>query len=329
MRIIIADGSAIVRAIIEQKLKKYEDIKIIALVSNCKKAIISAKTETPDLIICGTDEENNTERESIKTLTNEMHIPVILLTDSSLPPLSKFVKTIAKPSLKGYSQEFIESLVELMHSFLSNLPLSSSDSEETQRSFQVLCIGASTGGPTAVSEVLSNLGENFPLPIIYTQHVEIGADKNLVEWLSSVCKNVDIKLAQDSEAAKAGTVYMAPADKHLIIDYIKQDGTPILKLSDEEPERFLRPAVNKLFRSAAKFYRSKCLAILLTGMGADGADGCKEICNKGGWTIVEDKSTCAVFGMPAAAIEAGGAKEVLPRGQIARRILKLVKNDSE
>ena len=124
--------------------------------------------------------------------------------------------------------------------------------------------------------------------------------------------------------AKAGNVYMAPADTHLVIDYVKSNGNPILKLSDEAPERFLRPAVNKLFRSAAQFYKKSCLAVLLTGMGRDGADGCKEIVKKGGWTIAEDKSTCAVFGMPAAAIEVGSAKEILPRGEIAKRILELV-----
>ena len=329
MKVIIADGSAIVRAIIEQKLKRYEGIKVIALVSNCKKAIISAKTEAPDIIICGNGEEPNNDKDSIRILTNEMHIPVILLTESSLPPLSKYVKTISKPGLKDYSQDFMNSLVDTMHNCLNILSDSESISHDDQKIFKILTIGASTGGPTAVSEVLSALGENFPLPIVYTQHVEIGADKNLVEWLQSVCKNINIKLAENGEIALPGTVYMAPADKHLIIDYLRPDGSPVLKLSDEEPERFLRPAVNKLFRSAAKFYRSNCLAILLTGMGADGAEGCKEICDKGGWTIVEDKSTCAVFGMPAAAIEIGGAKEVLPRNEIAKRILKLVINDSE
>ena len=117
---------------------------------------------------------------------------------------------------------------------------------------------------------------------------------------------------------------MAPAEKHLVISYVNKDLLPVLKLSDEEPERYLRPAVNKLFKSAALNYKNHTLAILLTGMGADGADGCKSICEKGGWTIVEDKSTCAVFGMPAAAIEAGAAKEVLPRNMIAKRILEMV-----
>ena len=96
------------------------------------------------------------------------------------------------------------------------------------------------------------------------------------------------------------------------------------KLSDEPPERFLKPAVNKLFRSAAALYEKQCLAVLLTGMGRDGAEGCKEIVDKGGCTIVEDKSTCAVFGMPAAAIELEAATKILPRGTIAAEILQLI-----
>ena len=145
----------------------------------------------------------------------------------------------------------------------------------------------------------------------------------MATWLNSVCKNITVKLASDGEAALPGTVYMAPADTHLVINYINNSQRPVLKLSDEAPERFLRPAVNKLFQSASEIYKNNTLAVLLTGMGADGANGCRQICDAGGWTIVEDKSTCAVFGMPAAAIEAGGAKEVLPRPEIAKRILEL------
>ena len=323
MRIIIADGSAIVRAIIEQKLKENTDVSITAVVSNLKKALQSAKTYAPELIISGNDIEQAGEREALNSLTKELNIPVILLAEDTVPALPMLADTIQKPNLKGYSSDFISNLIKKAQALMSSAA-SDSPSKDLAGGFKVLCIGASTGGPTAVAEVLQGLGNNFPLPILYTQHIEIGADKNLVEWLSGVCKNLVIKLAEDGETALPGTVYMAPADIHLEIEYVKQSGYPILKLSNEAPERFLRPAVNKLFRSAAKFYTNKCLTILLTGMGADGAEGCKDICNNGGWTIVEDKSTCAVFGMPAAAIEAGAAKEILPRGEISGRILELV-----
>ena len=146
----------------------------------------------------------------------------------------------------------------------------------------------------------------------------------MVRWFNQVCPNIPMSLAKDGEIARKGHAYMAPADKHLIIDYVKND-LPVLKLSDEPPERFLRPAVNKLFRSAAKLYKKSCLALLLTGMGQDGAEGCKEITNAGGFTICEDESTCTVFGMPQAAIEMKAASRVLPRDCIARAVVKMTR----
>ncbi|MBO7485161.1 MAG: hypothetical protein J6Y75_01100 [Spirochaetaceae bacterium] len=325
MKVIIADGSAVVRAIIEQNLKKYDNIEITASVSNGKKVLKAAESEHPDVIISGTDMSDDCENDSFKVLCCDMHIPVLILSENSsaVPSFLKPSETMAKPSLKGYSREFFNSVISNLKKLTNDLPKDYENSNEPNGPFKILCIGASTGGPSAVSEVISGLGSNFPLVVLYTQHIEIGADKNMTDWLASVCTNFHVKLAENGEEAKVGTLYMAPADKHLVIDYINPEGNPVLRLSDEEPERFLRPAVNKLFRSAARKYKKHCLAVLLTGMGSDGADGCKEICNNGGWTIVEDKSTCAVFGMPAAAIEAGGAKEILPRGEIAKRILEL------
>lgn len=325
MRILIADSSAVVRAIIEQNLKKHPGFEIAASVSNGKKAVAIARDDVPDAIISGVDTSDFLEQENLLLLSDKLHIPVLLLSEGNAwERAASFAVILDKPKLNAYTSAFFDSLVKTLEKIAASPARKSSPSVEGKGEFKILCIGASTGGPSAVSEVLSGLGKDFPLPILYAQHIEIGADKAMAGWFSSVCNNVRVKLAEDGEIAQAGTVYMAPADRHLIIDYLKSNGRPVLHLSDEEPERFLRPAVNKLFRSAAKFYGRNVLAVLLTGMGADGAEGCKEICDKGGWTIVEDKSTCAVFGMPAAAIDLGAAKEVLPRGSIAARILEIV-----
>ena len=329
MKIMIADRSAVVRTILEQNLTKQKDIQITASVSGCEKILNCVKTDKPDIVICGTDTCEENEKNALNILCNELKLPVIILAaqeNSYTPPFfSKLIASIEKPNLKGYSADFFNTLTAKLsamtaHQLKAEAPLLKPSPKET---YSILCIGASTGGPTAVSEVLCRLGNDFPLPILYTQHIDIGKDKDLADWLDEVCPNLNVKLARDGETALPGTVYMAPADRHLVIDYINADGLPVLKLSDEDPERYLRPAVNKLFKSAALLYRNHTLAVLLTGMGADGAVGCKEICDKGGWTIVEDKSTCAVFGMPAAAIEAGGAKEVLPRTEIPKRIIEL------
>ncbi len=361
MKIMICESSAVVRSILQKKLESFSDIELLSSVSNLTKLLEPLSSQRPDVIICGNKGDDQGEIEAAKVICNEDKIPLLILSSEKsgreeashacfikdaikshfssakerFTP-SAFLDYFEKPNLQGYTDEFFVKLlkkIKEMAAKKNQLPefrkasSCSSDSEQSllcPDDFKLLCIGASTGGPSAVSEVLSSLGNDFPLPILYTQHIDINKDINLIHWLKDVCKNLQIKLAEDGEKALPGTVYMAPADRHLVIAYICDDGLPILRLSDEEPERFLRPAVNKLFRSAAQKYKSSLLAVLLTGMGSDGAEGCRMICDNGGWTIVEDKSTCAVFGMPAAAIECGGAKEVLPRNEIAKRILTLV-----
>ncbi len=322
MKVTIADGSAVVRAIFEQNLDTYSDINVISFVSNGKRLIDSIDDERPNVIISGLDINDEVEKENLKIVTLEKRIPVILLTESdTLTANPDLVVTLEKPKLAGYDKEFFDRLVPLLREH-SSCPVPS-DSEKPN--FKILCLGASTGGPSAVMKLLSGLGTGFPLPILYTQHLAVGADKNMAEWFSSVCHNFKVKLAENGEEAVPGFVYMAPADRHLVIDFVRANGNPVLKLSDEEPERFLRPAVNKLFRSVAKNYKKNCLSVLLTGMGSDGAEGCKSIFDNGGWTIVEDKSTCAVFGMPQAAIALGGVREILPLHEISKRILEMVK----
>ena len=318
MRLVIADGSAVVRSILEQNMSKYTDVEITSLVSNGKKLLQTVEEVQTDVVLSGLDINDEAEKEAMNAVIFEKHIPILLLSDIQDRPVRiGEMETIEKPKISAYTKEFFDSLVTRLRQVASSLSTGC-------RTFSILCIGASTGGPSATSEVLQGLGKDFPIPILYAQHIDTGADKNMADWFSSVCHDIQIKLAENGEEAKAGFVYMAPADKHLVIDYVRPNGNPVLRLSDDEPERFLRPAVNKLFRSAARYYRNHCLALLLTGMGADGAEGCKEICDNGGWTIAEDRSTCAVFGMPAAAIALGGAKEVLPRPEISKRILELV-----
>lgn len=328
MKVVVADDSAIVRAIIEQNLKKEKNIEIIASVSNGRKALDVSKRLSPDVVILDTKMPEMDGIEATKLLAEE-GISVYILAENQ----TEITKAKAngakaaelKPSLNNYNS-FLPGFIQTLKEISSKSKSKSHDNSsapETDK-FEILCIGASTGGPTAVKEVLCGLGKNFPLPILYAQHIEVGADEKMAQWLNENCNNLTIRLAKDEEEALPGTVYMAPADKHLVINYVKSNGNPVINLSNDPPVRFLRPAVDKLFFSVAQMYKNNCLAVLLTGMGRDGAEGCKGILDIHGYTIVEDESTCAVFGMPAAAIEVGGAKEILPRNKIASRILELI-----
>lgn len=340
IKVLIVDDSAIARGLFEKAFKESGAFEVVGMVSNGRKAVDFCRANEVQLVVTDYDMPEMNGVEATRILTKELGIAVCVYSEDNHAKADSLEAGAMlyeiKPSFSSFSSQsmvlFIEKIKEVIkkkgtHSTHTVRPELKEDKQGhtyPSHKFRVLCIGASTGGPTAVQEVLKGLGRNFPLPILYVQHIDVGSDQKMVNWFTTTCPNTPMELARDGQIAQNGHVYMAPADKHLVIDFINKDGKPVLKLSDEPPERFLKPAVNKLFRSAAELYEKGCLAILLTGMGRDGAEGCKEIIDKGGYTIVEDKSTCAVFGMPAAAIELNAAKLVLPRGIIAKEILQLV-----
>lgn len=340
IKVLIVDDSAIARGLFEKAFKESGVFEVVGMVSNGRKAVDFCRANEVQLVVTDYDMPEMNGVEATRILSKELGIDVCVYSEDNHAKADSLeagaILYEIKPSFSSFSSQsmvlFIEKIKEVIkkkgtHSTHTVRPELKEDKQGhtyPSHKFRVLCIGASTGGPTAVQEVLKGLGRNFPLPILYVQHIDVGSDQKMVNWFTTTCPNTPMELARDGQIAQNGHVYMAPADKHLVIDFINKDGKPVLKLSDEPPERFLKPAVNKLFRSAAELYEKGCLAILLTGMGRDGAEGCKEIIDKGGYTIVEDKSTCAVFGMPAAAIELNAAKLVLPRGIIAKEILQLV-----
>ena len=339
IKVLIVDDSAIARGIFEKAFNNTQKFQVVGMVSNGRKAVDFCKENEVHLVVTDYDMPEMNGIEETRILAKELGKPVCIYSEDNS------IKTDAleagamlfqiKPSFSSFSSQGMVLFIKKIEDSIKNENIAIPVSEPAQakeiktkhfpsHSFKILCIGASTGGPTAVQTVLKGLGSNFPLTILYVQHIDIGSDLKMVNWFKTTCPNIPMELAKDGQIAQNGHVYMAPADKHLVIDFINKEGKPVLKLSDEPPERFLKPAVNKLFRSAAALYEKQCLAVLLTGMGRDGAEGCKEIVDKGGCTIVEDKSTCAVFGMPAAAIELEAATKILPRGTIAAEILQLI-----
>ena len=352
MKVLIADDSAITRGIFD-KLLKENGCDVVALVSNGRKAVDYCRENPVDLVVSDYDMPEMNGIEAARILTKEMGVSVVIYSDNMTiraECIAAGAILIRKPSLASYNAKslkpFAENIIALTEknsslkrksqfpkkkalvsdSFPNEIKMNirAKSTFLAHENFKILCIGASTGGPTAVRDLLSGLGQAFPLPILYVQHLGVGADEKMEKWFSDSCPNIKTSLARDGETAEASHVYLAPADTHLVIDDLK-NGWPVLRLSEEPPESFLRPAVNKLFRSAAKYYKERCLAVLMTGMGRDGAEGCKKIVDSGGTTIAEDKSTCTVFGMPRAAIEMGAATKVLPRSEIAGMILRMLK----
>lgn len=171
--------------------------------------------------------------------------------------------------------------------------------------YKILAIGASTGGPGALKRILCALGKNFPLPVIITQHNESGFDTYLAKWLA-LSTEMNVKIASNYEILLPGTAYIAPSNFHLTLttEYEPKDKVRI-KLDSGSMINFMRPAVDKMFESTAEIFGKHTIALVLTGMGKDGALSCKKLFDCGAFTIAEAEDDCVVFGMPRAAIEEG------------------------
>lgn len=181
----------------------------------------------------------------------------------------------------------------------------------------IMGLVASTGGPAAVLQLLNALPADFPLPILFVQHIVGTFMPGFIDWLNDVCPQRVVE-AKSGQLPKPGHVYVAPADHHLRMNY------HTLHLDRDNPISAQRPSGTVLLQSMARHGGSHSLGVLLTGMGDDGAQGLKELRDAGGYTIAEDETTAVVYGMPAVAVQLGAVCESLPLQAIAPRIQQLL-----
>jgi two-component system, chemotaxis family, protein-glutamate methylesterase/glutaminase len=183
---------------------------------------------------------------------------------------------------------------------------------------KIIFIGASTGGTEATREVLVNLPADCPAVMI-TQHMPPGFTKSYAARLNSLCR-IRVAEAQDGERVLPGHAYIAPGGFHLSVE--RSGANYIARVQDGEPVNRHKPSVEVLFDSAARVVGRNALAVMLTGMGADGAKAMRSMRDAGSYNLVQDENSCVVFGMPREAIAHGAAHEVLPLTQIAPRLIE-------
>ena len=186
---------------------------------------------------------------------------------------------------------------------------------------RVLLIGSSTGGPQALNLLVAEIGGVIQrAPVLITQHMPPTFTAVLAEHLARVGK-CSVHEAMDGEEISAGSVYLAPGGRHMKVS--RRDGTAVISLEDGPLVNFCKPAVDPMFASAAEVWGSKVLALVLTGMGADGLAGARKIVAAGGHVFAQDEATSVVWGMPGQVTNAGLCSAVLPLPDIAGKLTRL------
>ncbi len=194
---------------------------------------------------------------------------------------------------------------------------SAANGTETEADF-LLGIGASAGGPAALATVLAGLPPGLPASVVIVQHIDSAFAAGLVRWLEKSSR-MPVRLASSGERPPAGEVRVAAGERHLVLDAARR-----FALTDEPVGQIYLPSIDVFFESMARHWRRAGAAVLLTGMGRDGASGLLRLRRAGFPTLAQDRATCAVYGMPKAAAELGAVDEVLPLPEIGPRLLALV-----
>ena len=191
----------------------------------------------------------------------------------------------------------------------------------TSRSGKVeaIVVGISTGGPNALADMLPGLPEDLPAPVLVVQHMPPLFTAMLAKRLDALTP-LTVREAEGGEHPEPGQVWIAPGGRHMVVELV--GGQPTLVLNDDPQVNSCRPAVDPLFSSAVKVYGPSVLSVVMTGMGKDGLDGCRDVSAAGGQVIVQDADSSVVWGMPRFVAEAGLAEEVLPLEQIAGAIAR-------
>ena len=184
--------------------------------------------------------------------------------------------------------------------------------------YQLVAIGASSGGPSALMTILATLPAGFPLPIVVIQHVDTQFAPELVAWLN-LHTALDVRIAKPNARLEPGVVYVAARDEHLVLN-----AWGVLSYDAQPHDSPYRPSVDVFFDSVQQHGRGRCIAILLTGMGRDGAEGLLHLRRDGHVTIAQDQATSAVYGMPRAAADLDAAAHVVPLLDIAPLLMRCV-----
>jgi two-component system, chemotaxis family, protein-glutamate methylesterase/glutaminase len=247
--------------------------------------------------------------------TGPMDSARTMLHDELIPKIKQFFeikKTVAMPrSIPAAASSQSRVAPRLPHAPLFTMP--------AER--KIVAIGVSTGGPTALMDILPKFPGSFPLPVVIVQHMPPLFTKLLAERLQARSK-FEVLEATNGMALKAGRMIVAPGDYHM---RLRRSGQEVVVHLDQGPrENSCRPAVDVLFRSVAETYSGGVIGVILTGMGQDGLHGVEQLKSKGAYIIAQDQASSVVWGMPGAVVEAGLADSVLGLGAVVPEILRQV-----
>ena len=339
MRVLVVDDSAVVRGLLVRALETDPYITVAGTAMHGLAALEFLRKKPVNVVVLDVEMPVMDGVTALRAILKEFPDTQVIMASSMTYEGAKTTiqaltigaaECIAKPVAKNAAESIAQLSQQLLPLVKALAQCNTQTATPPKTAFpiassavaipKVLVVGASTGGPNALSSLVAGLPVDFELPILITQHMPPMFTPMLAKHLEKdggrpCCE------ATHGMLIERGHTYVAPGGFHMAID--RQDKRMVTVLNEEPPEHFCRPSVNFLFRSAAKWYGHSTLAVMLTGMGEDGIEGARELAAVGAPIIVQDKASSVVWGMPAAIANAGLADQTLPLDLIPNAIQRI------
>lgn len=350
VRVLVVDDSAVYRRALRDVLAQIPCVEVVGASSDGRLALQQIESLKPDLITLDLEMPDMNGIDVLRSLSR-LNSPVRAIMVSSHTEVGAnatiealqegafdFIVKPACASMEDAALQLKEALSTHVSAFIHNSrphgapkvlsaapvcapPLPAKAAVVNEHWIcEGIGIGVSTGGPEALRQVIPALSPEITVPIYIVQHMPPIFTKSLASSLNSLSP-LPVEEAEHGTWARPGRIYLAPGGQQMKVTRVS--GKATIQITSDPPENSCQPSVDYLFRSMARVYRGNCLAVIMTGMGSDGAEGCRLLHKLGARIIAQDAATCVVFGMPRLPIQEGLAHEILPLGAIAGTVSTL------
>jgi two-component system chemotaxis response regulator CheB len=339
VRVLVVDDSAYVRKVVTQMLGRSPFIEVVGAARDGREALEMTADLNPDVVTC---DLNMPEMDGVTFVREQMaRRPVSILIISIAAGAGEQVLAALDAGAVDFVQKptalATERLMDMAEELVDKVKAAATVPRRAIRqvvaepiaaaripsrgSYDIVVIGVSTGGPQALKQIIPVLPAEFPVPVAMVLHMPIGYTEMYALKLNEQSALTVVE-AGEGQVVEAGTVFLAPAGRHLSL---RRDGAAVRTHLDVRPlDTPHRPSVDALFQSAAEVYGHRALGVVMTGMGSDGRDGSAWIKARGGGILTEAEESCIVYGMPRSVVEAGLSDAAVPLERIAQAIMERV-----
>ncbi|MEO9801674.1 MAG: chemotaxis-specific protein-glutamate methyltransferase CheB [Reichenbachiella sp.] len=319
IKVLIADDSGFMRLLISDILSENDGIKVVGAAVDGKDALVKVKELKPDVLLLDMNMGEYDGIYAVKNIMKEAPLPILILSsvgNTNLQPIfdalqEGAVDYLNKPSRGNAKIRLIENeLIQKIRSVTRAKPMAVKASTKNTHKhtfdengkYDLIVIGASTGGPSALEEIIVSLPSNLNVPVVIGQHMPSNFIAPFVKRLNKLSP-LNVVVGNKNIEPNPGTIIIAPGTGNMVLK--KKRKSVVIDFTERQFKEYNNPSINSIMLSAAEVYGNRTLAVILTGMGKDGVEGMKAIKKAGGYTIAQNEKSSIIYGMPKVAVECG------------------------